>query len=47
MSKHWSDTSEDERDESGNLWRTQTVETPWGTDVHHMNYGKDPEGEDE
>lgn len=43
MTKHWDDDLETERDEQGNVW----VTVKNGTDIDHINYGKDPEGDDE
>lgn len=47
MTKHWDDELETERDEQGNVWVTVKDETPWGTDYRHVNFGKEPEGDDE
>ena len=47
MTRSWYDDLETERDEQGNLIVTVKDETPWGTDIRHVNFGKDPEGNDE
>lgn len=43
----WDEDLETERDEQGNVWVMLADETPWGIDYRHVNYGKDPEGDDE